>query len=434
MGDRIIASTSASETFKAAETRKGNVRFEPNGDPRVKSNVSETNVQSTDSPRAGPKSIANVFERKSSFFGIDKSLATGSVRLHRQKSCTNKGSEHDDKVSGFVDGNFASGKVLDLVVDRCFVTAFQNSSDDDGDLSNPFQQPVLSSFLAVGTSKSVALYETSSYALAYEIPRSGMVSAIVWFSPPSSFRSTSIENSSRFGQPSLLAVGGLEGTLSLYSIDASILESQGPTLVFEFQVADQVRALDCSYFGKLEPKTLLISVGDKSGNVTFCSMRCNFSGSGNDMRLSLEHIDTVIEQHLNTGVLGLSISRKTGLIAACTKGGQVLVYKLHRQHSGAVYIEKPVWEGNRNGPVRCIVFSHDGSHLSFGGYDKTVVVVETEFWGRTRQLQMNGTVSFLYLQSNLMWNKTYLIPLSFIFLIGSKIFSHNKLTGQYHIA
>lgn len=112
----------------------------------------------------------------------------------------------------------------------------------------------------------------------------------------------------------------------------------------------------------------------------------------------------------------------------------MLVYKLHRQHSGAVYIEKPVWEGNRNGPVRCIVFSHDGSHLSFGGYDKTVVVVETEFWGRTRQLQMNGTVSFLYLQSNLMWNKTYLIPLSFIFLIGSKIFSHNKLTGQYHIA
>lgn len=403
------------------------VRFE--GDPLLGDNsdsLTTINKNHQQSPNdnsfpKGPKNIGKRIigsgsERFSFSLGDSKGLETGSVRLHSKRklgfgllsiqslddqNASIIGNELEHKQSGFVDGNFSSGKILDLVVERCYVMAYQRTHNiwrnNYMNMENDTVDNLMPSYLAVGTVKGVSIYETAGYSLAYKIRRSGMVSAIHWADSPniSPFNANDSEicMSNVSNQYSLLVVGSLDGTVSLYVIDSHILESQGPTLIHEFSVKDQVRSLDCCFFGKLFPLTFLICVGDKSGDLTFCSLRYNglhFAASPLNI---MEHLSTTSVQNYTSCVLGISLSRTGGLLATSTKGGQIFVYKLHRNHAGIVYIEKNVWEVERNVPIRCVLFTHDASQLCYGGYEKEVVFVDTEFWALSRQLQLNGTVS-----------------------------------------
>lgn len=345
--------------------------------------------------------VDEVSDRYNAFLETSEkgNLATGSVRLLRRKSSTkqsveNTSSDENNNTSyvsdkeilhGFVAGNFSSGKVFDLIVNRCYVMAYQCDTCDCKPVTS---QP---SLLAVGTVNGLLFYETSSYVLVHETQRQAMVSAIQWI-PITSSSTWYITNCYvTNNQPSLLAVGDLDGNVSLYLVDVNILESQGPTLLYEFNVKDQVRAMACAYIGSTmdsnNNKTLLISIGDKSGAVTFCSLRIHQS------TLLVSHIDTVVEKHYSSAVLGMSISTHTNLLATSTKGGEVFVYTLTQQHeTGIIYIQKSIWYTERHGPVRCVLFSGDETQLCFGGYDKTVVFIETKSWVLSRQLQLHGTV------------------------------------------
>jgi WD40 repeat protein len=115
--------------------------------------------------------------------------------------------------------------------------------------------------------------------------------------------------------------------------------------------------------------------------------------SNDESETSIEHIDTVLELSYKSAVLGIAISAKKDLLATSTKDGQVHVYNLNQLKNELPTTTQLVWDTIRSGAVRCVFFSLDGSELGFGGYDKTVVFVETEFWTCSRQLNMSGTVS-----------------------------------------
>jgi WD40 repeat protein len=273
---------------------------------------------------------------------------SGSRGIHLRRSCT--ANDEQDKVHGFVDGNFASGKIRDLPVSGCYIVGY---------LAN-------TNLLAVGTDR-LDFYETENYSKIQSMERSGTVSAIKWLP--------------QAGNCSLLAVAGLDGVVSIYRMDVELLEMNAPALMHEFRVNGQVRALDCAFCGKLD-RSLIVAVGDKMGRVTFASYRED-----------LEHIDTQAVEQQPVGILGLSICTLKGIIAISTKAGNVIVHGLHREYSGVVRIDNELWSMHQSGPIRAITFSGDGTQMALGGYDSTLVLVNVELWKVNRELLLQGTVS-----------------------------------------
>jgi WD40 repeat protein len=256
--------------------------------------------------------------------------------------------KHDHDTFGFVNGDFLTGKILDLSVRRCFI----------------IQYSVLGDLLAVGTSEGVALYETQTYSLVQAVERDDTVSALQWLQVP---------NGSL-----LLGVGGLNGVATLYSIDIDLLELQGAAVLQEFRLAYQIRAMTLTM---CDDDSILWTVGDKGGTVT---LRC-FSSQNPQAFQQMEY-------NYGAGILGLAVNTATTLLALSMKNGEVAVQSIERKKDDSKSLGGDVYNVQRRGPVRSVVFTKDGKRLLFGGYDKTVVVVDTKLWAITRELKVQGTV------------------------------------------
>jgi WD40 repeat protein len=334
--------------------------------PREYSGRSALDSSSSRTVRFNDESVENGAESASGPLSLsDRSLASvtptaanhrhgrrsSAVGIQLKRSCTF--ADEEDKVLGFVNGNFASGKIRDLPVSGCHIMAY---------LAN-------ATVLAVGLANCLDFYETGNYSLMQSMDRSDTVSAIKWLP--------------KAGNWSLLAVAGLDGVVSIFRLDVELLEMNSPTLLHEFRVNGQVRALDLAFFGKLD-RSLVVAVGDKTGRVTFASYGPDF-----------EHIDTQAVDQQPMGVLGLSICAGRGVIVISTKAGDVIAHGLRREYTGAVRMDKELWSMQRSGPVRSVVFSEDGTQMAFGGYDSTVVLVNVELWKVNRELPLQGTVSRL---------------------------------------
>lgn len=280
-----------------------------------------------------------------------------STMLRRGSSQISLGSM-ENTLSGFVDGDFASGKVRDIPVDGCFVMAFL---------------PKAYSLFAVGARKTVDFYETTTYTIAYRFERDTQVSALQWLPLEDH---TSQKHLGR----NYLAVGDLGGTVSLLQVDEEVLEMYGPTVVHTFQVNDQIRAIDLKWIGN----TLLLAVGDKGGNITFTSYTKQLEP------LMTNH---VVQQFKGNRVLSLSLNSEHRYLGVSTMNGDVCVYPL--EEDSLRYSAEPLFQYQRRGAVRSVAFSPDGSLFAFGGYDKTVVLVDTKLWAVVRELKLEGTINVL---------------------------------------
>lgn len=280
-----------------------------------------------------------------------------SVQLRRGSSQLSLGSM-DSILSGFVDGDFGSGKVRDIPVDGCFVMAFL---------------PKANTFLAVGAKRTVDFYEATSYTIAYRFERDAQVSALKWLPLEG-------QDSKKCLGRNLLAVGDLGGTVSLLQIENEVLEMYGPTVIHTFEVGNQIRAIDLNFLGD----TLLLAVGDKGGNITLSSYTKYFEP------LMTNHI---VHQFKNDRVLSLCLHSDKQFLAVSTTNGDVFVYQL--REDSLRYFSDPLYSHQRRGAVRSVAFSPDGSLLAFGGYDKTVVLVDTKLWAVVRELTLEGTINVL---------------------------------------
>jgi len=238
------------------------------------------------------------------------------------------------------------------------------------------------SLLAVGWLQGgVALYETNSYSLVATLERHDRVSSLEWL---------------WLDHMVLLAVGGLDGTAVLYKVEMQVLETQGASVLYVFKVSDQVRSMTLSV---LYHNTLLWTVGDKSGTVTLCTLQVD----KNDTITTL--LDKNMEYYsLDSGILALAVNTSATFLAIATKSGQVIVRRIEQQQqqqhtSTTTILTHQVFGTQRLGPVRSAVFTQDERRFIFGGYDKTVVVVDTRLWAITRELKVQGTINVLSLDS-----------------------------------
>ena len=369
-------------------------------------------LNSQQQQQSQPRSIRSI---ESPFFPATKQTSSTNTssrsslgvplhqQRHRPKSPTTLSQQQQQQhalkfTGGFIDGDFNSGKIHDIQLPQhCHVMAYHEP------------------WLVVGLNQGIAFYyysqETTSSCNSLYTPQhvctcpfSAMVSAIVWIAEDEEESSTSSSTS----LPShLLAAAGLDGSVCLYEIDMDILEAQGPVMLYQFQVGQhhpQVRALATTWYGKLHP-TLVMAVGDKSGALTLASFQYRSSSSSSSSSSSinatmlLQQIGIEVAKTFPAGILGMAL--QDGLLACSTKDGQVVVHQLTRNYTGMVQLQSVVWSCQRDGPVRCVTMTNSNNKknmLAFGGYDKTLVLVDTQQWAISREIPLQGTINTIVLQ------------------------------------
>ena len=282
-----------------------------------------------------------------------------------------------DTISGFVNGNFAAGKVRDIrLPEGCWVTAYSERAD----------------LLAVGLQNRIDFLETRNYTTVHSIECPGKVSAIQWAQGASLNPNTSLKNANNKLRDSydgeIIAVSCLDGQVSVYQFDVDLLELQGVQLIHQFHVPGQVR---CMAMRPLGHGKLALAVGDKSGIITLVTL----------VRSDTNEIDgslAVVFDLEKDAVLGLDIHAEKSILVASTKSGKVMVYKLlmtkYKKETTYAIFGTRLWTTQRNGPVRDVIITRDGKQIAFGGYDKTLVLVDTKIYAVVRELYLGGTVRF----------------------------------------
>jgi WD40 repeat protein len=265
-----------------------------------------------------------------------------------------------DAPYGFIEGDFASGKVVDVNIPQgCFVMEYH---------------PVETSLLAVGllNGGGVAIFETTTYNLVDTLYQEDSVSALAWLR---------VEHGS--DNFSLLAVGCLNGKVSVFRMHPNLLELKGADLVHHFQVNAQIRAINLCFYGCLK-KEVVLAVGDTFGDLTFSRYTMDCSP-----------IETRVIHSTISAILSISTTSSGSIIAIGTKNGDVSVYRIQRDLASSLSLSlgSQLYSMKRHGAVHTITFSMDEKRLVFGGYDKSIIVVDTFLWAESRCLKLDGTIN-----------------------------------------
>ena len=261
---------------------------------------------------------------------------------------------------GYVDGLFAEGKARNIVPpSECFVIKFSPDS----------------SLLAVGLKKGegVAIYETTNFSVALKIERHDTVSAMDWLWMPSS-------------KSLLLAVGGFDGIVTVYSINKQLIELEGSETVLQAVRFDsEIRALKFMNGSGTDRIPLHIAIGEKNGQLHF--LRIPKNGVDGD----LQNVTQNVQKNLSA-VLSIEFSKSGELMASGLKDGKVRVHTV-KFNNERVKLGHRLCEINKNGAVYCLAFSPDSLTLVAGGYDKSLTMIDTKIWDVIRELRVEGTVS-----------------------------------------
>ena len=277
--------------------------------------------------------------------------------------------------AGFVNGDFTSGKLKEIETSAaCFTIKFNLDS----------------SLLAVALKDGhgVELYETQQFRLIYTIERSCTVSAMDWVEDD---EGSEREMKQKFPKAQLLAIGGFDGFVKVYSIS---MESKDLVhLVDSFYVQSEICSLSFLKDNATQyaPTPRAIAIGEKNGRVSIVTISQHAGVPNNAMRIK------VIDQ-ADSAVLSLSFgfSAKTR-----REGGITMVYgtKFGKLSASMLYLEMDDWtlshhlfQLERTGAIRALRFNHDSSLLIVGGYDKTVLIIDADLWKIVRELYMDGTV------------------------------------------
>ena len=252
-----------------------------------------------------------------------------------------------------------------------------------------------STLLAVGLSDGggVELYETTQFRLVHTINRLDTVSALDWVEADIPTTNGIIHDDDFIDnlQPraQLLAVGGFDGFVKVYSISIACDDpSELVTYVDSFRVSSEVFSLSFlkDSATNYAPSPRIIAVGEKNGQVSMVALDGDSSLSRDARRIrALDTFDSAVLS-ISFGFIGLGI-----IIASGTKDGELRASLLQLK-GGTCQVKCHILEMERTGAIRALRFNHDSSLLIVGGYDRTVLIIDTMLWRIVRELHMDGTV------------------------------------------
>jgi len=239
-----------------------------------------------------------------------------------------------------------------------------------------------SSILAIGLDNNggVLLYETKHFSLFTTIERNDTVSALDWVENPFNNVDDSLDQ--------LLAVGGFDGDISIYSV---VIGS--PTkMLYNARVKSDVLSMKFIKDAATNyvPYPLALMVGEKNGNVSF------FFPNGKPTFLNSSTTMKKIDSH-DSAVLAVAFGFiKDGILMATGTKNGLLRVSLVIFHLGEWTISHLLFHYSRAGAIRALRFNHDSTSLIVGGYDKTVLIVDTKLWKVVREIFVDGTVSIVF--------------------------------------
>lgn len=279
----------------------------------------------------------------------------------------------------FVNGDFHNGKIRDIETQYgCYNIKFNLDS----------------TILAIGLDNDggVLLYETKTFSLLATIEREDSVSALDWVDNPFHDGDDNSVNSNDNHLSQLLAVGGFDGVVSIYSIRQGSSAKNTVKSLYDVRVKTDVLSMGFlkDQATNYAPFPLALAIGEKNGTVSIFLTDgiSNQFKSTSKMRIITTHESEVLA--IAFGFVEDGIIMATG-----TKDGLVRVNALIL-HDKEWKISNLLFEHWRTGAIRALRFNHDSTSLIVGGYDKTVLMVDTYLWDIVREIFVDGTVSFVF--------------------------------------
>ena len=190
-------------------------------------------------------------------------------------------------------------------------------------------------------------------------------------------------------RPQLLAVAGFDGVVSIYAISLGSSTKNLVRTLYDERVKSDVLSMAFikDTATNYAPYPIALAIGQKNGKVSVFLT----DGETNQFKSSSKMIDVL--QH-ETEVLAMAFGFvDDGVIFATgTKEGLIRVYSIGF-HQGQWHIYDLMFQHYRTGAIRALRFNHDSTLLIIGGYDKTVLLVDTFLWKVVREIYVDGTVS-----------------------------------------
>ncbi len=276
----------------------------------------------------------------------------------------------------FVNGDFFNGKVREIETPQyCYNIKFNLDS----------------TILAIGLDNDggVLLYETRKFSLVGTIERDDSVSALDWVDNPYHDTDDVSLKSLTSSRSQLLAVGGFDGRVSIYSITLGSSSTEVINTLYDVRVKSAVLAM---VFLKdtatnYAPFPLALAIGERNGTVSIFHTdgETNQFKSTSKMNKIMFHDSEVLAMtfgFIEDGII-FATGTKHGLVRVCS----MVLYEREWRISHLMF------EFLRTGAIRALRFNHDCTSLIVGGYDKTLLIVDTHLWKVVREIFVDGTVS-----------------------------------------
>ncbi len=276
----------------------------------------------------------------------------------------------------FINGDFFNGKIRDIVTPQyCYNIKFNLDS----------------TILAIGINNGggVLLYETNNFTLVATIERDDSVSALDWVDNPFHDLDEASLQSLDNSRSQLLAVGGFDGVVSIYSVLLSSSSKIAVATLYDVRVKSEVLSMTFlkDTATNYAPFPLALAIGEKNGTVSVFMT----DGETNQFK-STSKMSKIIEHDSEVLALAFGFVEDGIIFASGTKRGQVRIHSLIL-HEGQWKISSNLLPGfQRTGAIRALRFNHDSTNLIVGGYDKTVLIIDTYLWKVVREIFVDGTV------------------------------------------
>ena len=137
------------------------------------------------------------------------------------------------------------------------------------------------------------------------------------------------------------------------------------------------------------PNPCSLAVGEKNGELSLFTL----SLKGIPRKRVLDTVETAVLS-ISFGFIKSAsgfIDSGSFIMVYGTKRGELRASLLHLD-DGEWRVSHVLFELERTGAIRALRFNHDSSLLIVGGYDKTVLIIDTVLWEIVRELYMDGTV------------------------------------------
>ena len=319
------------------------------------------------------------------FFLFELICTDYKLKIDYEEESLSSRKSYSSRISNsYIDGIFSRGRIKEIETSAgCYNIKFNLDA----------------TVLAVGLNdgNGVVLYETKGFTVIDVIDRDDTVSALDWIDDPfDDLNRDKDDQSSTANLSQLLAVGGFDGVVSIYSITPFSLSNAFVTPLYDVKVRSAVSTLSflkdtaTSY----APFPLALAIGEQDGTVKM------FVTDGNQDQFKSFTRMAKIDTHDST-VLSITFGFiEDGIIMACgTKEGLIRVNLLQ--------LEKNEWkqsqllfERQQTGAIRALRFNHDSTTLVIGGYDKKVLFVDTQLFQIVREIDADGTVSSSFSNSS----------------------------------